>query len=130
MSMNTTTEAGTRRARRSGANGEGAGVALQDLEGRPLPAGPLDRPEPEAATAADLEPVYDVPVTVSAVLGRSRMEVTDLLSMEGGKVIELDRKVGEAVDIFVNGRLIARGEVVLVEGKLGVTMTEILRADR
>ncbi|MEM7567941.1 MAG: flagellar motor switch protein FliN [Pseudomonadota bacterium] len=86
--------------------------------------------EVQSASSADLEPVYDVPVTVSAVLGRSKMEVSELLGMETGKVIELDRKVGEAVDIFVNGRLIARGEVVLVEGKLGVTMTEIIRADR
>ena len=107
-----------------------AGMSLQDLKTRPLPALGEDAPDGAAASAADLEPLYDVPVTVSAVLGRSRMEVSDLLRMESGKVIELDRKVGEAVDIFVNGRLIARGEVVLVEGKLGVTMTEILRADR
>lgn len=81
-------------------------------------------------TAADLEAVFDVPVHVSAVLGRSRMDVGELLKLGPGAVLELDRKVGEAIDIYVNDRLVARGEVVLVEDKLGVTMTEIIKADR
>jgi flagellar motor switch protein FliN len=81
-------------------------------------------------TAADLEAVFDVPVQVSAVLGRSRMEVGELLKLAPGAVLELDRKVGEAIDIYVNNRLVARGEVVLVEEKLGVTMTEIIKAER
>lgn len=80
--------------------------------------------------AAELEAVFDVPVRVSAVLGRARMNVHDLLRLAPGAVLELDRKVGEAIDIFVNDRLVARGEVVLVEEKLGVTMTEIIKAER
>jgi flagellar motor switch protein FliN/FliY len=80
-------------------------------------------------TAADLEQVFDVPVTVSAVLGTSEMPVGDLLKLAPGVVLELDRKVGEAIDIFVNNRLVARGEVVLVEDRLGVTMTEIIKGD-
>ena len=90
-------------------------------------------PEPEGPTtriAADLEAVFDVPVQVSAVLGRARMEVGELLKLGPGTVLELDRKVGEAIDIYVNNRLVARGEVVLVEDKLGVTMTEIIKAER
>ena len=83
-----------------------------------------------ARGAADLEAVFDVPVQVSAVLGRARMDVGDLLNLGPGTVLELDRKVGEAIDIYVNNRLVARGEVVLVEEKLGVTMTEIIKADR
>jgi flagellar motor switch protein FliN/FliY len=79
--------------------------------------------------AADLEAVFDVPVQVSAVLGRARMEVGDLLKLGPGAVLELDRKVGEAIDIYVNNRLVARGEVVLVEDKLGVTMTEIIKTE-
>ena len=67
---------------------------------------------------------------VSAVLGRARMEIGDLLKLGPGTVLELDRKVGEAIDIYVNNRLVARGEVVLVEEKLGVTMTEIIKAER
>jgi flagellar motor switch protein FliN/FliY len=80
--------------------------------------------------AADLEALFDVPVQVSAVLGRARMDVGELLKLGPGAVLELDRKVGEAIDIYVNNRLVARGEVVLVEDKLGVTMTEIVAADR
>ena len=83
-----------------------------------------------ARSAADLEAVFDVPVQVSAVLGRARMDVGDLLNLAPGTVLELDRRVGEAIDIYVNNRLVARGEVVLVEEKLGVTMTEIIKADR
>jgi flagellar motor switch protein FliN len=81
-------------------------------------------------TAEDLEQVFDVPVTVSAVLGSSRIAVGDLLQVAPGTVLELDRRVGEAIDIFVNQRLVARGEVVVVEDRLGVTMTEIIKADR
>ena len=70
-----------------------------------------------------------MPVQVSAVLGRAHMDVGELLNLGPGTVLELDRKVGEAIDIYVNNRLVARGEVVLVEDKLGVTMTEIIKAD-
>lgn len=80
-------------------------------------------------TAADLEKLFDVPVRVSAILGRARMPVSELLKLDEGAVVELDRKVGEAIDIYVNDRLVARGEVVLVENKLGVTMTEIIKTD-
>ncbi len=83
-----------------------------------------------ARAASDLEAVFDVPVQVSAVLGRARMDVGALLKLGPGAVLELDRKVGEAIDIYVNNRLVARGEVVLVEDKLGVTMTEIIKAER
>ncbi len=86
--------------------------------------------EPTARGAADLEAVFDVPVQVSAVLGRAQMDVGELLNLGPGTVLELDRKVGEAIDIYVNNRLVARGEVVLVEEKLGVTMTEIIKAER
>ena len=91
---------------------------------------PLGEPDNTVMTAADLEAIFDVPVQVSAVLGRSRMDVSELLRLGPGAVLELDRKVGEAIDIYVNNRLVARGEVVLVEDKLGVTMTEIIKADR
>ena len=79
----------------------------------------------------DLEAVYDIPVQVSAVLGRTTMQVSQLLKLGRGAVVELDRKLGEAVDIYVNNRLVARGEVVMVDdNRLGVTMTEIVKAER
>ncbi len=107
----------------SGGNDPG-GIALEEMvaEGRDpgLPYG--------EKTAADLEAVFDVPVRISVVLGRTRMPVAQLLKMDVGTVVELDRQVGEAVEIYVNGRLVARGEIVLVENRLGVTMTEIIKA--
>lgn len=82
-------------------------------------------------SAQDLDAVYDIPVTVSAVLGKSTMQVSQLLKLGRGAVVELDRKLGEAIDIYVNNRLIARGEVVMVDdNRLGVTMTEIIKSER
>ena len=78
----------------------------------------------------DLEAVYDIPVRVSAVLGKSSMQVNELLKLGRGAVVELDRKVGEAIDIYVNDRLVARGEVVVVDDRLGVTMTEIIKTQK
>src|SRR5207253_10734280 len=86
--------------------------------------------EARAPSAKELEAVYDVPVQISAVLGRATMQVSQLLKLGRGAVVELDRKVGEAIDIYVNNRLVARGEVVVVDERLGVTMTEIVKIDR
>jgi flagellar motor switch protein FliN/FliY len=80
--------------------------------------------------AGEVAAIYDIPVQISAVLGRSTMQVSQLLKLGRGAVVELDRKVGEAIDIYVNNRLVARGEVVVVEDKLGITMTEIVKSDR
>ena len=103
---------------------------LEDRASQPdMPVAP-EADGPTSRVAGDLEAVLDVPVQVSAVLGRARMEINDLLKIGPGTVLELDRKVGEAIDIYVNNRLVARGEVVLVEEKLGVTMTEIIKAER
>lgn len=94
----------------------------------------FDTPAANVAAGGDgadsLEAVNDVLVKVQAILGRSRMPVGKLLQLAPGMVVELDRRVGEPVDIFVNNRLIARGEVVLIDGSLGVTLTEIVRSDR
>jgi flagellar motor switch protein FliN len=110
-------------------------VDLPDLsrgEDEPNPQALLNgaavKEEDVKRSAQDLEAVFDVPVTVSAVLGKSAMEVSQLLKLGKGTIVELDRKVGEAIDIYVNDRLVARGEVVLVEERLGVTMTEIIKA--
>jgi flagellar motor switch protein FliN/FliY len=85
--------------------------------------------EDGVGSVAGLEAVYDIPVQISAVLGKSTMQVSQLLKLGRGAVVELDRKVGEAIDIYVNNRLVARGEVVVVNERLGVTMTEIIKAD-
>ena len=100
----------------------GLGLEEMELPDRDGPEGVIER------TASDLEAVFDVPVRISVVLGRTRIPVANLLKMDVGTVVELDRQVGEAVEIFVNERLVARGEIVLVENRLGVTMTEIVKA--
>lgn len=111
--------------------GEG-GMTLNEIDSD---AGAVEEPiENEFAIgepmAGDVNAIYDIPVQISAVLGRSTMQVSQLLKLGRGAVVELDRKVGEAIDIYVNNRLVARGEVVVVEDKLGVTMTEIVKSDR
>ncbi|HEY8610449.1 MAG TPA: flagellar motor switch protein FliN [Roseomonas sp.] len=96
----------------------------------PLAATETGESRPPGASQG-LDAVYDIPVQVSAVLGRATLQVSQLLKLGRGAVVELDRKLGEAVDIYVNNRLVARGEVVMVEdNRLGVTMTEIVKADR
>jgi len=77
-----------------------------------------------------LENVYDIPVQITVVLGRTSMQVNQLLKLGRGAVVELDKKVGEPIDIFVNNRLVARGEVVVVEDRIGVTMTEIIKSEK
>jgi flagellar motor switch protein FliN/FliY len=102
-----------------------AALHLDELGPSELPSdGMLDGDD---KTAADLAPVFEVPVNISAVLGRASLSVAQLLKLGPGTVLELDRKVGEAIDIYVNNRLVARGEVVVVDERLGVTMTEIIK---
>jgi flagellar motor switch protein FliN/FliY len=94
-------------------------------------AAALEAPLDAQGGKADLEAIYDIPVTVSAVLGKATMQVSQLLKLGRGAVVELDRKLGEAIDIYVNNRLVARGEVVMVDDdRLGITMTEIVKSDR
>ena len=102
---------------------------LPEAEAESPPSENLEPARPPT-TAKDLEAVYDIPVQVSAVLGKSTMQVSQLLKLGRGAVVELDRKVGEAIDIYVNNRLVARGEVVVVDERLGVTMTEIIKTER
>jgi flagellar motor switch protein FliN len=101
----------------------------EPADGAPVLGAEIDNQQP-MRSGADLAAVFDIPVNVSAVLGKSTMQVSSLLRLGRGAVVELDRKVGEAIDIYVNNRLVARGEVVVVEDRLGVTMTEIIKSDR
>lgn len=105
-------------------------LPLPPLDGTAAHEGPVPfrQPAPTPMAAADLEQLFDVPVVVSAVLGSLSISIGELLRLGPGKVLELERKVGEPVDIRVNNRLVARGEVVLVEDRLGITMTEIVKA--
>lgn len=106
------------------------GMSLDEIEDQNVGKDDDQRFEYGEPMASDVTAIYDIPVQISAVLGRSTMQVSQLLKLGRGAVVELDRKVGEAIDIYVNNRLVARGEVVVVEDKLGVTMTEIVKSDR
>jgi len=85
--------------------------------------------EPESvapAGADDLSLVLDVPVEVTVVMGRTTMTIRDTLALGAGSIITLDRLVGEPADLFANGRLIARGEVVAIDEEYGLRVTEVL----
>ena len=103
---------------------------------------PADAPAPEAARPASfqelkaetrgapveekLELVMDIPVTLSVELGRTKIQIRELLQLAQGSVVDLDRLAGEPMDVLVNGFLIARGEVVLVNDKFGIRLTDII----
>ncbi|MGI9436885.1 MAG: flagellar motor switch protein FliN [Geminicoccaceae bacterium] len=80
-------------------------------------------------SAEQLGAIYDVPVQVSAVLGRASMPVSQLVRLGRGAILELDRKVGESIDVAVNNRIVARGEVVIIDDRIGITMTEIIKSE-
>jgi flagellar motor switch protein FliN len=103
-----------------------------ERDDRAMPAGSSEQAPARVAGAPrgeDLGAVYDIPVQLSAVLGKTTLPVSQLLRLGRGAVVELDRKVGEPIDILVNNRLVARGEVVILDDRLGVTMTEIIKTE-
>lgn len=108
-------------------------IKLRELEAETPtafePKVPNEEDRVPANVLTELGAVYEIPVQISAVLGRATMKVSQLLKLGRGAVVELDRKVGEAIDIYVNNRLVARGEVVIVEDRLGITMTEIIKSE-
>ena len=85
--------------------------------------------EKETNKNYDFDLILDIPLEVKAELGRSKMLVNDLLQLGQGSILELDRKVGEQIDIYVSGKLLARGEVVVVDEKFGIRLTDIISPD-
>ena len=83
------------------------------------------------ALVRDLEFLYEVPLQVAVEVGRARILLKDLLQMGEGYVVELDKMAGEPLDLYVNGRLIARGEAVRIGDKFGIKLTEVVsQSDR
>ena len=107
-----------------------------EAEADPLPApSAASAPAPAAGTASPprYETIMSIPVTVQVVLGGTTMPVSSLMKLGRGAVVALDQKVGDPVNIVVNGRIIARGEVVVVDeetARYGVSLTEIVAASR
>lgn len=103
-------------------------AAASSAPARPL-FQPMDEPEiPAANEPQNLGIVMDIPLEVSVELGRRRMSIRDILDLGSGSIVELDKIAGEPVDLLVNGRLVARGEVVVIEDNFGVRITEIIGA--
>jgi flagellar motor switch protein FliN/FliY len=105
-------------------------LSFDEIVGATQAEGQTARDDAASSPVKDMEAIYDIPVQISAVLGRAHMPISQLLKLGRGAVVELDRKVGEAIDIYVNNRLVARGEVVVVDDRLGITMTEIIKSER
>ena len=78
----------------------------------------------------DIDVILDVPVTLSLEVGRAKMSVGSLLRLNQGAVVELDRRAGDPLDVLVNGALVARGEIVVVNDKFGIRLTEVLSQDK
>lgn len=98
------------------------------LEKSPAPrpqGGPAAR-DPEGENTANLSLLLDIPLEITAELGRTRMIINDLLQLGQGSVIELNKLAGEPLEILVNQKLIARGEVVVVNEKFGIRLTDII----
>jgi flagellar motor switch protein FliN len=85
-----------------------------------------DAPEAGANRELNLDVVLDIPVTLSMEVGRSRVSIRNLLQLNQGSVVELDRATGEPLDVYVNGTLIAHGEVVVVNDKFGIRLTDVI----
>jgi len=101
-------------------------MALSPWPADAAPAGVARRGAGEAAVRGGLDMLHDVEMEVSAELGRTKMSVRELLSLSPGAIVELDRAAGSPADLLVNGRLIARGEVVVVDENFGIRITEIV----
>lgn len=98
-------------------------------EDAPNDEGSKSAPPAVQAASRSKEAVYDIPVQLSTILGKTSIQVSDLLKLDRGAVVELDRKVGDPVDIYVNNQLVARGELIVLKDSLGVTMTEIIKSN-
>ena len=91
----------------------------------------VDEPEaPAAGTAAQLERLHDVPVELAVEIGRTRMTIGETLALGPGSIITLNRLAGEPVDLLVNGKPIARGEVVVIDEEFGLRVTEVVSGSR
>jgi flagellar motor switch protein FliN len=98
------------------------------IEAQPVEMSDLKPEAPDAAANRELnlDVVLDIPVTLSMEVGRSRVSIRNLLQLSQGSVVELDRATGEPLDVYVNGTLIAHGEVVVVNDKFGIRLTDVI----
>jgi len=99
-------------------------------DANPAPVNQLsDEGKPRNPQDLDMDMVLDIPVTISMEIGRTKINIRNLLQLSQGSVVELDRLAGEPMDVLVNDTLIAHGEVVVVNDKFGIRLTDVISAD-
>lgn len=98
---------------------------MSDMENNGTPAGESHAEVPDESTR-DLDFILDIPLELAVELGRTKMQVNDLLQLGQGSIVELGKIAGEPLEIFINRKLVARGEVVVVNEKFGVRLTDIV----
>jgi flagellar motor switch protein FliN/FliY len=115
----------------AGAEEDPWAAALEEqAEAEAVPVEQLnDSSQPKAGSDMNLDMVLELPVTISMEIGRTKISIRNLLQLSQGSVIELDRLAGEAMDVLVNDTLIAHGEVVVVNDKFGIRLTDVISAD-
>lgn len=109
----------------------GEDPSAPDIDVDEVLAAPLDELKDTASPISDderrkLDTIMDIPVTISMEVGRSKISIRNLLQLNQGSVVELDRIAGESLDVMVNGTLIAHGEVVVVNDKFGIRLTDVI----
>ncbi|PLW68303.1 flagellar motor switch protein FliN [Pseudohalioglobus lutimaris] len=104
-----------------------AAVAGNPVAGNPVAGSPVaGAAATEGGAEINLDALLDVPVTLSVEIGRNRLPIKELLRLNQGAVVELDREVNQPLDLLVNGTLMARGEVVVVDGQFGLRLVDIV----
>ncbi|MEI8595086.1 flagellar motor switch protein FliN [Photobacterium sp. Hal280] len=106
-------------------------AALAEQADDTIEAAPLEELTDESTPISDeerrrLDSIMDIPVTISMEVGRTKISIRNLLQLNQGSVVELDRVAGESLDVLVNGTLIAHGEVVVVNDKFGIRLTDVI----
>ncbi|MCK5642930.1 MAG: flagellar motor switch protein FliN [Gammaproteobacteria bacterium] len=106
-------------------------AALEEQAEEEAQAAPITQLDDDATPKfdVDLDMVLDIPVTISMEIGRTKINIRNLLQLSQGSVVELDRLAGEPMDVLVNDTLIAHGEVVVVNDKFGIRLTDVISAD-
>ncbi|HLT15004.1 MAG TPA: flagellar motor switch protein FliN [Marinobacter sp.] len=113
-------------AEAEGDDGDSSGAAAQDVRAAPMEEFAEDAGFTGSGEAPDIDVILDIPVTISMEVGNTQIPIRNLLQLNQGSVIELDRLAGEPLDVLVNGTLIAHGEVVMVNEKFGIRLTDVI----
>ncbi len=83
----------------------------------------------ETSKAVSIDNINNIPITLSAVLGKKKIDIRSLLDLERGSIVDIDKKIGDSIDLYINDHLVARGELIMIDGGLGVSMTEIVQTE-